>query len=207
MPKEKALAGLLGELAEEIVEEYKRNPLFARRLNAVLKVVPVSGEKRPPRSGPRSTSLSVPIPDIYREFESRPEAEFRLWAQQLPVQVLREIVRAHDFDAARRTSKWTDPEKLANFLSDQLAARVNRGSAFLRNESSSKKIVSDRSSLHAPGRTSEEPIVIGSVVVLASGGPRMTVMNVNGANAICSWLDGDGHLQRGSFPIEGLRQE
>src|SRR5207244_4160852 len=140
MRKEKTLIKLLTELMRAVGDEYDRNPGFAHRLDTILTEFPeMRRDTRSGRSGPQNTSISVSTPDIYREFNTRGEPEFRLWIQRLPLPVLRELIRSHDFDATRRTTKWHDTEKLGNFITEQLSARSSRGSAFLRGDRTSKE--------------------------------------------------------------------
>ena len=131
MRKEKALVALLTDLVHIVSEEYAQNPTFAARIDAALQELP---EQKKRRSSSRNRPAPVPqeIPDVYLEFERLSEPEFMLWVRELPVPVLREIIRSHDLDATRRTSKWNDPEKLGKFITDQLSGRTSRGRAFLR---------------------------------------------------------------------------
>jgi uncharacterized protein YodC (DUF2158 family) len=48
----------------------------------------------------------------------------------------------------------------------------------------------------------------GDVVRLKSGGPDMTVVEVevDGKVAICTWFDADGKLQGDRFPVEIIRK-
>jgi len=72
---------------------------------------------------------------IFRIFiENSPiedDSEFSLWLRQLPIQVLRRLIRHHDFDAQRRTAKWKEQEKLVEFIIERIQSRIERGSAFL----------------------------------------------------------------------------
>ena len=45
----------------------------------------------------------------------------------------------------------------------------------------------------------------GDVVSLRSGGPRMTIANVNGQGAFCEWFTDDQQLQSRSFVITSLK--
>lgn len=48
-------------------------------------------------------------------------------------------------------------------------------------------------------------VMPGNKVMLRSGGPEMTVSDVDAAgNAICSWLNSDGVLEHRSFQLECL---
>ncbi len=44
---------------------------------------------------------------------------------------LRQVIREHELDPARRTEKWRDEEKLSGFIADQLQTRLKRGSGFM----------------------------------------------------------------------------
>ncbi len=44
----------------------------------------------------------------------------------------------------------------------------------------------------------------GDVVQLKSGGPKMTVVTVNGNDVRCSFFDGQGEMDEGTFPIACL---
>jgi hypothetical protein len=52
--------------------------------------------------------------------------------RDLPVPVLRAIIRKHELDSARRTTKWKDAEKLAAHITERLQGRLKRGSSFMR---------------------------------------------------------------------------
>ena len=131
MRKEKALINLLEHFVRLVAEEAGRNPEFSAKLDTLLSEVPEGGRPKKPRSrSPKREEL----PDIHAEFNSRGQTEFRLWLRDLPVPTLRALIRVHDLDAARRTSKWKDAEKLSAFIAEQTSARASRGSAFLSNK-------------------------------------------------------------------------
>ena len=128
MRKEKALITILNGLVKLLSEEAARNTDFANRLDVVL--APHQGPKAtPPTAVTKPGKLE--LPDIHAEFSARGESEFRLWLKDRPVAVLYALIRRHDLDATRRSSKWKDPEKLSGYIADQLRSRVSRGSAFL----------------------------------------------------------------------------
>ncbi len=132
MRKEKALITMLRGLVDLLDEESSRNPEFAEQLDNILAPLP---KRRPAaKKKVQSTKESIDLPDIYAEWHSLGETEFRLWLQDQPVEILRSLIRKHDLDATRRTTKWKDPEKLSSFIADQLQSRVTRGSSFLRGE-------------------------------------------------------------------------
>jgi hypothetical protein len=127
MRKEKALITMLNGLAKLLSDEAGRNPEFANRLDSLLS--PLQPEKAAPR--PSNKPDQFDLPDVYAELTARGEREFRLWLRDQPVPVLYALIRRHDLDATRRSSKWKDPEKLSAFIADQLRSRLSRGSGFL----------------------------------------------------------------------------
>ena len=58
------------------------------------------------------------------------------WLRDEPIQALRALIRKHDLDPARRTSKWKEAEKLSEFIADNLRSRLARGASFLGRQSS-----------------------------------------------------------------------
>ncbi len=128
MRKEKALIGLLSSLVDLLTEESARNPEFSSKLDTLLSELP---EKR---TTTKKTAKATPpehLPDIHAEWIARGEMDFRLWLRDQPVPILRAVIRAEDLDATRRTVKWKEAEKLADFIADSLRARQSRGSAFI----------------------------------------------------------------------------
>lgn len=135
MRKEKALTDLLGGLVKLLSEEAGRNSDFACRLDALLTQLPDKS-----RSDKKNTpNEQVNVPDIYREWHDRGEAEFRVWLGDQPINVLRSLIRQHDLDANRRTARWKETEKLSSFIADQLQSRLARGASFLRSGSAEMK--------------------------------------------------------------------
>ena len=128
MRKEKALIGLLRGIVELLAEESARNPELANKLDSLLSDVP---ERKAASKKSTATSPPEQLPDIHAEWNARGEPEFRLWLRDLPITILRAVIRAEDLDATRRTTKWKEAEKLAEFIADNLRARQSRGSAFI----------------------------------------------------------------------------
>lgn len=126
MRKEKPLIALLRGLVDLLGEESERNPMFAAKVEALLSSLP----DRTVQSTPKLVRSSNPPLDVHAELANRGEAEFRLWLRDRPISVLREVIRHQDLDPTRRTTKWKEPEKLAQFIADGLGARLARGSAF-----------------------------------------------------------------------------
>jgi hypothetical protein len=114
-------------LVDILADEATRNPGFAERLDDVLTGLP----KEAAKSGKQRVTLPTELPDIHAEWNQRNETDFRLWLRDQPMSVLRALVRTHDFDATRRTTRWKEAEKLADFIVDGLKSRLARGSSFL----------------------------------------------------------------------------
>jgi hypothetical protein len=129
MRKEKALISLLQGLVEIIGEEAARNPEFADKLEILMSPVP---DKPQRRKQPRSLPPTVETPDIYAEWRTRGEQEFRVWLSENSLEILRALIKQHELDPSRRTSRWKEPEKLSSFIADQLQSRLSRGSRFMR---------------------------------------------------------------------------
>jgi len=128
MRKETALIALLRGLVDLIAEESAINPAFAARVERLLSDVPerkTSPKKRVPKNPPDH------LPDIHAEWSARGETDFRLWLADQPIPILRALIRSQDLDPTRRTAKWKEAEKLADFIADSLRARLSRGSAFI----------------------------------------------------------------------------
>jgi hypothetical protein len=128
MRKEKELIALLRGLVDLLAEEASLNSAFADKLENVLSALPARNH---PAARALRKDAPAHLPDLHAEHTARGEVEFRLWLRDLPVPVLRSLIRANDFDPVRRTSKWKESEKLAAFIADNLRARMARGSAFI----------------------------------------------------------------------------
>jgi hypothetical protein len=129
MHNKKPLIALLRGIVDLLADESARNPEFAARVDSLLSALPESKKARP--SEQEKLKLLDSLPDIHAEWKARGEAEFRLWLRDRPVAELRAVIRREDLDPTRRTAKWKEPEKLANFIADGLSARSLRGSAFI----------------------------------------------------------------------------
>jgi hypothetical protein len=130
MRKEKTLIDLLRGLVNLLAEESARNPEFADRVEDLLAGLPEK-KKSPRRLAAKANPLPESLPDIHAELNARGETEFRLWLRAQPIPVLRGIIRTQDLDSTRRTTKWKEAQKLAEFIADSLRARLSRGSAFI----------------------------------------------------------------------------
>lgn len=130
MRKEKTLVVVLRRLADLLAEESRRNPEFASKLEEVLSGIP---ESRPSKARSKPRSVTEPQIDVHSEWKARGESEFRIWLRDQPLATIRAVIRAQDLDPTRRTAKWKDAEKLADYVTDSLRARASRGSAFIGN--------------------------------------------------------------------------
>lgn len=127
MRKEKQLIEMLRRLVSLLAEESARNPEFAIEVETLLSALP---ERRLTRVPPQKREKPVAL-DVHAEWSSRGEAEFRLWIKDQSIPALRAVISSEDIDPTRRTAKWKDAEKLAEFIADGLSARSSRGSAFM----------------------------------------------------------------------------
>ena len=131
MRNEKELIKLFKGLVDLIAEESIRNPEFSAKLDSIL---PDLLQKKNVSNKKLSKKEPLDIPDFHAELNTRNEVDFILWLRNQPITVLREIIRREDLDPARRSARWKDPQKLANFISENLRARKARGSAFIDRE-------------------------------------------------------------------------
>lgn len=129
MRSQKALVALLRGLVELLADESGRNPAFAERLDSLLSSLPAS--RRPTAAKRAARDARATLPDVHAEWIARGETDFRLWLRDQPIPTIRAVIRAQDLDPTRRTSKWKDAEKLADFVAEGLRARLSRGSAFI----------------------------------------------------------------------------
>ncbi len=129
MRSQKALIALLRGLVELLADESERNSAFAERLDSLLSSLPES--RRPTAAKRAARDTRTTLPDVHAEWIARGETDFRLWLRDQPIPTIRALIRAQDIDPARRTNKWKDAEKLADFVAEGLRARLSRGSAFI----------------------------------------------------------------------------
>ena len=128
MRKEKALTKIFRDIVDLISEESARNPQFANRMDEILSDITRRNET-PNRTS--TAKLDGQTPDIHSEWTNRGETEFRLWLKDQPIAVLRSIIRLQDFDPTHKTTKWKEADKLSDFITNGLRARLSRGSAFI----------------------------------------------------------------------------
>jgi hypothetical protein len=129
MRRAKTLTRLLTQLAEVVAEEADQNPAFAAKLDGILADVPAAGSGKRPKTAKAAPAAEVP--DVYAEYQQKGEEEFRFWLRGLSVAVLKGIVKANGFDPGKVSRPWTEPDKFVGLITEQLKARLNRGSAFM----------------------------------------------------------------------------
>ena len=128
MRKEKILIKILRDIADLLNEESARNPQFASQLELIISEITRKDE---PQKRPSKAKLNEQIPDIHSEWSSKGEMEFRLWLRDQPVVILKSIIRLQDFDPTHKTTRWKEAEKLSDFITNGLLARLSKGSAFI----------------------------------------------------------------------------
>jgi hypothetical protein len=128
MQATKKLSRVLRDLVTLLEEEASRNPAFAERLEEITTALPERFSKRPGRA-----RLNEPanVPDVLAEFQTRGADEFRFWLRDFSLPVLKAIVKRNGFDPARATQRWTEPDKFVTLITEQVRARLKRGSAFI----------------------------------------------------------------------------
>ena len=71
------------------------------------------------------------VPDVYLEHQKRGEEEFRFWLAGLDLAMLKAIVKVNGFDVTKTSRRWTEPDKFVSLITDQVKARLKRGTAFM----------------------------------------------------------------------------
>lgn len=129
MQHAKTLTRLLRQLTEVVAQEADQNPAFAAKLDGILADVAAAGVGK--RLKAAKAAPAVEVPDVYAGYQQRGEEEFRFWLRGLSVAALKGIVKANGFDPGKVSGRWTEPDKFVGLITEQLKARLNRGSAFM----------------------------------------------------------------------------
>ncbi len=127
MQHTKDLMRLLRRFAELLEDEAGKNPEFAAKLGAIL----APAAKHPVKRARKTPSLPENVPDVYAEFQRLGEEEFVFWLRGYDVATLKAIIRQNGFDAAGHSRRWTDQDKFFPLITDQVKARLKRGSGFM----------------------------------------------------------------------------
>ncbi len=130
MREEKLIIRILNDLATLVAEEASQNPKFAERLGSILTAVP--SNRKPVKS--QKAVLDEELPDPFAEAKARPAGEFELWLRDLETPILKALIRKHDLDSSKKWQKWHEPEKFAKLIAEQIQARMQRGSSFMKSE-------------------------------------------------------------------------
>ncbi len=124
------LTRALRALVELVEEEAARNPAFAQRLESVVADLPAgTGTKKLAKS--KSSVDDVDAPDVLKIFQDKGETEFRFWLRDFDLLTFKAIVKANGFDPGKNSQRWTAPDQFIALITEQTAARLRRGAAFL----------------------------------------------------------------------------
>lgn len=122
------LTSILRRLLELVEAEAGRNPSFAAQLEELTAPLPT---KKPPQKEKERKS-KIEIPDVLAALQEKGIHEFAFWLRSFDLPTLKAIVKANGFDVAKVSQRWTEPDKFVTLISEQAAAQLRRGSAFLR---------------------------------------------------------------------------
>jgi hypothetical protein len=127
MRNEKNIFSIIKKFADVIADECKHNPGLSEKLEGLF----TSDTKHQPVTK-KKIHLEVPVelPEIYHEWNTRKDIEFKLWLTQQPIAVLKAIIREEQFDPTYKTSKWKETEKLGDFIIEKLRSRISKGGSF-----------------------------------------------------------------------------
>ncbi len=126
MQRSKTLIQFLKAMAEIVADEAERNPAFADKLDALMMPLPMVKLKT--RKNKRHVQ---DVPDVYVELQQRGEEEFRFWLARLDLATLKSIVKVNGFDMTKTSRRWTEPDKFVTLITEQVRARLKRGSSFI----------------------------------------------------------------------------
>ena len=125
------LVRVLRDLAKLMEEEAAQNSAFSEKLEQLLSNLP---RKQTSKTTVRQRAPEPEdIPDLYHEWEARGEDGFRHWLGELSIEVLRALVRKHDFDPSKNALRWRKIERLADLIHERFRARITRGQGFMQN--------------------------------------------------------------------------
>lgn len=200
MRKENSLITLLRNLIDELEVEIERNPRLGLKLEALVTNGTANSSARDKLENQDENHRNLDqnsLPDVHKEWVVRGPHEFRIWLRREPVPVLKAIIRQEDLDAARRASRWKDPEKLADFIAEGLKARMSRGSAFM-----SKTAQQSGQNASAEDSLAETSDLINGVEKVGS---KINLENENKENSMKSVSTGLSQLDRYENESKPLR--
>ena len=123
------LTRALSALVTLLEDEASNNPNFAKKLEAVLGDLPKVSKKKTKRAKPDLKTINTP--DVFETFQEKGETEFRYWLRDFEIIILKAIIKQNGFDPGKNSQRWSDPDKFIKLITEQTAARLNRGSSFL----------------------------------------------------------------------------
>ena len=78
-----------------------------------------------------SKEVNAPLLDFHSVRNKLGDEEFRLWLRDIPIEILKQLIRKEDYDPTRKTTRWTEVDRLAEFIANSMRDRSARGSSFL----------------------------------------------------------------------------
>lgn len=115
----------LRALVAEIVNETRRNPDFAMRVEEAL-----GGGPPKTRQASRRRNRRDPAPlDPFRLYQDG-EAALRARLDQLDVEQLKDVVAEHGMDGAKLAMKWKSADRLIELIVSSVASRSRKGDVF-----------------------------------------------------------------------------
>src|SRR4029453_11167591 len=122
MQSTKKLTEVFKLLLQAVEEEASKNPSFADRLEAIASGLPVAAPRR--GASRKYSAPKEPPPDVFAVREAKGEAEFLYWLRSFDLGTLKAIVKVNGFDPGKASPRWTEPDKFAELISEQVSARL-----------------------------------------------------------------------------------
>lgn len=129
MQSTQKLIRFIRDLLGLVEEEARTNADFAARLEQIAPFTPTRVREKSER---RTRKVPADAPDVFTALQTKGEAEFSFWLRSLDLGTLKLIVKANGFDPAKASQRWREPDKFVSLIATQTAARLRRGSGFLR---------------------------------------------------------------------------
>lgn len=126
------LRQILRQFADVIANKADQDPTFAEELANLIEVS--SSIAKPQSKSTKKKSIQVEnVLDPFNLFMSQGIDELRESLKSLDIEQLRMIVRKHQFDPARASTKWKEEQhkdRFINLIADRVEARCKQGDAF-----------------------------------------------------------------------------
>lgn len=128
---------ILTALFREVAHEAENNPLFRKRLEAIIQPEEKNGKskdatrgsdlntasKRP--SNRRAPALLDPV-----HLAKQGDDVLRAELSKLDIEQLRDVVAEYGMDTGKIVLKWRDPNRIIDRVAEVAASRAQKGSAF-----------------------------------------------------------------------------